>query len=63
MKSLKNLMVRLVKDEEGATMIEYALLAALISIEAIAAIKAVGTGVNTAFTDVAADGFAQTPAQ
>lgn len=52
MKSLKNLLVRLVKDEEGATMIEYALLAALISVVAITMITNVGTKVNTTFDSV-----------
>jgi len=41
--------MRFLKDEDGATMIEYALLAALISIVAITAITAVGTQVNTQF--------------
>ncbi|MGE5612102.1 MAG: Flp family type IVb pilin [Bacillota bacterium] len=42
MTSLKNLWVRLVKDEEGASLIEYVLLAALIGIAAIAGMNAVG---------------------
>lgn len=40
------------KDESGATMIEYALLAALISIVAIVVITAVGQNVNTTFDKV-----------
>jgi pilus assembly protein Flp/PilA len=52
MTSLKTLWVRLVKDEEGATMIEYALLAALISIVAITAITGVGKQVDTNFKAV-----------
>jgi pilus assembly protein Flp/PilA len=39
-------------DDEGATMIEYALLAALISIVAITAITAVGGSVNAKFQAV-----------
>ena len=46
------LLKRLFRDEEGATMIEYALLAALISIVAIAVITAVGLNVNLVFTKV-----------
>lgn len=37
---------------EGASMIEYAILASLISVVAIAAITTVGTNVNTTFTTV-----------
>ena len=40
------------KDVEGASMIEYAILASLISVVAIAAITTVGTNVNTTFTTV-----------
>ena len=46
------LLKRLFRDEEGATMIEYALLAALISIIAIIAITAVGLNVNAVFEAV-----------
>jgi pilus assembly protein Flp/PilA len=41
------------KDESGATAIEYGLLAALISIAAITAMTAVGTNLSTAFSTVA----------
>ena len=44
--------VRFLKDEEGATAIEYGLLAALISIAAVAAMAAVGSGLTTSFTTV-----------
>jgi len=47
------LLKRLFRDEEGATMIEYALLAALISVVAIVAITTVGNNVNAVFTYVA----------
>ena len=40
------------KDESGATAIEYGLLAALISIAALAAMSTVGTKVSTAFSKV-----------
>jgi pilus assembly protein Flp/PilA len=42
-----------VKDESGATAIEYGLLAALISIAAIVAMSAVGTNLSTTFSTVA----------
>jgi pilus assembly protein Flp/PilA len=41
------------RDESGATAIEYGLLAALISIAAIAAMSAVGTGLSTTFSTAA----------
>ncbi len=40
------------RDEEGQDMIEYALLAALISIVAIAIILLVGPTISTIFQDV-----------
>ncbi len=45
-------MIRLFKSEEGATAIEYALIAALVSIVALAAMNTVGTQVNSAFSKV-----------
>jgi len=45
----------LVKDEGGATAIEYGLIAALVSVAAIAAFKAVGSSLTTTFNGVASD--------
>ncbi len=45
-------MIRLIKDEEGATAIEYGLIAALISVAAIGAMTALGTQLSTLFTTV-----------
>jgi pilus assembly protein Flp/PilA len=45
--------IAFMSDESGATAIEYGLLAALISIAAIAAMSAVGTNLSTAFSTVA----------
>lgn len=45
--------VAFLKDETGATAIEYGLLAALISIAAIAAMTSVGTALSTKLGDVA----------
>jgi pilus assembly protein Flp/PilA len=44
---------RFVRDEEGAAMVEYALLVALIAIVAIVAIGLVGTAVSEKFQTVA----------
>ncbi len=46
-------MINLFKSEEGATAIEYALIAALVSIIAIVAMQSVGTQVNKSFSTVA----------
>jgi len=45
--------VRLFKDEEGASLVEYALLVALIAVVALAAIKLLGNGASTALTSAA----------
>ena len=46
--------VRFLKDEEGATAIEYGLLASLIAVAAIAAMTAIGTGLQNTFGSVSA---------
>ncbi len=46
------LVARFVKNESGATAIEYGLIAALISVAIIGGASAVGTGVNDTFTNV-----------
>jgi pilus assembly protein Flp/PilA len=43
----------LARDESGATMIEYGLIAALVSICAIAALQIVGTQLSALFNRVA----------
>jgi Flp pilus assembly pilin Flp len=45
MKAMKNLFVKLVRDEQGGEVLEYALIAGLIVVAAIAIIGAVGTKV------------------
>ena len=44
------LLKRLFSEEEGVTLIEYALIAALIAVVAIAALILVGAEVNNIFT-------------
>ncbi|SLN36446.1 Flp family type IVb pilin [Oceanibacterium hippocampi] len=44
---------RFVKNEAGATAIEYGLIAALVSVAAIGALTAMGTSVEGAFDSVA----------
>jgi Flp pilus assembly pilin Flp len=45
MKSVKTLLAKLVKDEQGGEVLEYALIAGLIVVAAIAVISSVGTKV------------------
>lgn len=45
-------LARLFKNEEGATAIEYGLIAALISVAAIASMTALGGQLSTLFGDV-----------
>ena len=53
MGSLKNLVARLVKDEQGQDLIEYALLATFVSLVAIAGATALGTALNNWYNTVA----------
>ncbi len=45
-------MIRLFKNEEGATAIEYGLIAALISVVVIVALQTIGTELNASFTTI-----------
>lgn len=49
---MRSTFMRLIKDESGATMIEYGLIAALISVAAIGALGAMGTSVDGIFNYV-----------
>ncbi len=53
---MKNLILNLVRDEDGQGMVEYGIIIALISVVAIVAVKAIGGKVNGAFTS-ASDGL------
>ncbi len=45
-------MIRFIKDEDGATAIEYGLIAALVSVAAIGALTAMGGSLSTMFNTV-----------
>lgn len=47
-------MQSMLKDEKGATMVEYALMVALIAVVCIGAVTAVGGSTNTTFGNVVA---------
>jgi pilus assembly protein Flp/PilA len=49
---MKNLIARFVKDESGATAIEYGLIAAGISLAIITIVNGLGTNLNTKFTSI-----------
>ena len=46
------LLARFLKDESGATAIEYGLIAAGISIAIVAVVQGLGTKLNSTFTSV-----------
>ena len=51
---MKNLFARFVKDNSGATAIEYGLIAGLIGVVVIGAVTTVGTKVSGQFTTIGA---------
>lgn len=50
--NVENAWRRLLRDESGQNMIEYALVAALIALGAIVAIQGLATSLSTAFSKV-----------
>ncbi|MGY3237860.1 pilus assembly protein Flp/PilA [Bradyrhizobium sp. USDA 4472] len=49
---MKNLVSRFVKDESGATAIEYGLIAAGIALAIITVVNQLGTSLNTKFGSI-----------
>lgn len=47
------MVMKFLQDESGATAIEYGLIAALIAVAIIAAVRAVGTELTNTFSNVA----------
>jgi pilus assembly protein Flp/PilA len=54
---------KLIKDEKGATAIEYGLIAALIAVAAVTAMTGLGTSIGDTFNNVSAcmEGSADCP--
>jgi pilus assembly protein Flp/PilA len=50
--TMSNLVKRFMKDESGATAIEYGLIAAGISVAIIAVVQGIGSKLNTTFASV-----------
>ena len=44
--------IKLIRNSEGATAIEYGLIAALIAVAAIGAMQGIGTKLNSTFNNV-----------
>jgi pilus assembly protein Flp/PilA len=55
MTKFRTLMTRIHRDEEGATAIEYGLLAALVAVAIIVAVRLVGTELTNTFTTVSTE--------
>jgi pilus assembly protein Flp/PilA len=49
---MSKFITRFVKDESGATALEYGLIVALIAVVIITAVTTVGTNLKTSFTSV-----------
>ena len=49
---MSKFVTRFLKDESGATAIEYGLIAALIAVVIIGGVTAVGTGLSTTFNNL-----------
>lgn len=58
MKNFRNM----IKDTKGATAIEYGLIAALIAVAAITAMRGLGSQLNTTFSKVSTDMATPAPA-
>jgi len=52
MKNMKQLLKNLMSEDSGQDLIEYTLIAALIGLGAVAALKGLGTTVSNAFNNV-----------
>jgi pilus assembly protein Flp/PilA len=52
---MKALINKFITDEDGATAIEYGLIAALIAVAIITAVRAVGSELTTTFSTVASN--------
>ena len=50
---MKKFLARLRRDDEGASLVEYGLLVALIAVACIVAVTLLGTNIAAMFTDIA----------
>jgi pilus assembly protein Flp/PilA len=52
---LSKVVARFVRDQRGATMLEYGLLVGLIAIACVVAMTTLGSTLSTMFTDISGD--------
>ena len=52
---MKNLFIRLWKDEEGQDLVEYALLVVLVALGAVVAMRSLASAISDAFSNAAAN--------
>jgi Flp pilus assembly pilin Flp len=57
MKTMRNLLIKLVSEDNGGEVLEYALIAGLIVVAAIAAISVVGTKVLARWNSLSGSSF------
>jgi len=55
MNALAKKVYRFLKSEDGPTAVEYAVMVSLIIVVAITAIKGLGTGLQSTFTDISSE--------
>jgi pilus assembly protein Flp/PilA len=53
-KNMKNVVMKLWKEEEGQDLVEYGLLVVLISLFAVVAMKGLANGISDAFSNASA---------
>lgn len=52
MTTIKNVIRKLANDEDGAALVEYGMLVALIAVVCIVAVQSIGTKISTAFQSI-----------
>jgi pilus assembly protein Flp/PilA len=55
MRRFMNITKRIIKDEEGAALVEYALLVSLIALACVTALTTLGTAIAALFTEIAGE--------
>lgn len=55
MQNFKQLMNAFISDESGQDLIEYALVASLVALGAVASMRSIATSINSAFTNISSN--------
>ena len=61
MQRIKSIARQFIRDEDGATMVEYGLMLALIAVVCILAVTFIGGNANVVFTNIAGELSAAAP--